>query len=350
MAGPLEGVKVVELGVWVAGPAAGGILADWGAEVVKIEPPAGDPSRTFQYSLTGQMMPTNPIFEMDNRSKRSIVLDLTTPEGKEIADDLIAGADVFVTNVRLGGLERLGLDAETLTTRHPRLIYAAITGYGMEGEDADRAAYDIAAFWSRSGIAHLLTRPGEDPPFQRGGMGDHNAGLAGAAAVCAALYSRENRRGPVGVDLIAARGALHDQLRPVGTAWLGTHAPDRPARVDGQCCDEQLLGERRQALLGGRTRWHAALAPLARAVGREDWLDDERYADPRNRARNAAEIIAQLDEIFATKTMAEWEEVFATNPTSSGHRSTAPTTCSPTRSSMHPARSSKCPTARAPRT
>ena len=195
MAGPLEGVKVVELGVWVAGPAAGGILADWGAEVVKIEPPAGDPSRTFQYSLTGQMMPTNPIFEMDNRSKRSIVLDLTTPEGKEIADDLIADADVFVTNVRLGGLERLGLDAETLTTRHPRLIYAAITGYGMEGEDADRAAYDIAAFWSRSGIAHLLTRPGEDPPFQRGGMGDHNAGLAGAAAVCAALYSRENRRG-----------------------------------------------------------------------------------------------------------------------------------------------------------
>ncbi|NDH83520.1 MAG: CoA transferase [Acidimicrobiia bacterium] len=243
MAGPLEGVKVVELGVWVAGPAAGGILADWGAEVVKIEPPAGDPSRTFQYSLTGQMMPTNPIFEMDNRSKRSIVLDLTTPEGKEIAEDLIADADVFVTNVRLGGLERLGLDAETLTARHPRLIYAAITGYGMEGEDADRAAYDIAAFWSRSGIAHLLTRPGEDPPFQRGGMGDHNAGLAGAAAVCA------------------------------------RHWP-----------------------------------PLARAVGREDWLDDERYADPRNRARNAAEIIAQLDEIFATKTMAEWEEVFATEP------------------------------------
>ena len=161
MAGPLEGVKVVELGVWVRA-CWGGILADWGAEVVKIEPPAGDPSRTFQYSLTGQMMPTNPIFEMDNRSKRSIVLDLTTPEGKEIADDLIADADVFVTNVRLGGLERLGLDAETLTTRHPRLIYAAITGYGMEGEDADRAAYDIAAFWSRSGIAHLLTRPGED--------------------------------------------------------------------------------------------------------------------------------------------------------------------------------------------
>ena len=147
MPGPLEGVKVVELGVWVAGPAAGGILADWGAEVIKIEPPAGDPSRTFQYSLTGSLMPTNPIFEMDNRSKRSFVLDLTTTEGREIAEELIAEADVLVTNVRLGGLERLGLDPDSVTARHPRLIYAAITGYGLEGDDRDRAAFDIAAFW-----------------------------------------------------------------------------------------------------------------------------------------------------------------------------------------------------------
>ena len=315
MAGPLEGVKVVELGVWVAGPAAGGILADWGAEVVKIEPPAGDPSRTFQYSLTGQMMPTNPIFEMDNRSKRSIVLDLTTPEGKEIAEDLIADADVFVTNVRLGGLERLGLDAETLTTRHPRLIYAAITGYGMEGEDADRAAYDIAAFWSRSGIAHLLTRPGEDPPFQRGGMGDHNAGLAGAAAVCAALYSREK----TGEGQLVSTSLLREGLYTISfdlsvlLGWgltlqigqresMGNVAMNNYSASDGKRF--WVVG------LDGMRHW----PPLARAVGREDWLDDERYADPRNRARNAAEIIAQLDEIFATKTMAEWEEVFATEP------------------------------------
>ena len=112
------------------GPAAGGILADWGAEVVKIEPLGGDPCRSFRYML-GTDMPNNPIFEMDNRSKRSLALDLTTDEGKEIAEQLIADADVLVTNVRLGGLERLGLDAESVTARHPRLIYAAITGYGI---------------------------------------------------------------------------------------------------------------------------------------------------------------------------------------------------------------------------
>ena len=190
MPGPLEGVQIVELGVWVAGPAAGGILADWGADVIKIEPLTGDPARTFQTMLGGDM-PTNPVFELDNRSKRSIALDLSEDEGLAIAKELIADADVFVTNVRLAGLERLGLDHETLLAEHPRLVYAAITGFGLEGPDKDRAAYDIGAFWARSGIAHMLTPQGSNPPFQRGGMGDHSAGMAAAAAVSAALFSRE---------------------------------------------------------------------------------------------------------------------------------------------------------------
>jgi crotonobetainyl-CoA:carnitine CoA-transferase CaiB-like acyl-CoA transferase len=172
MPGPMDGVRVVELGVWVAGPAAGGILADWGADVVKIEPPAGDPARSFQQMLGGDM-PNNPVFELDNRSKRSVVVDLTTPEGKAVALDLLDAADVFVTNIRPGALARAGLDHATLLARNPRLVYAIITGYGLDGPDADRAAYDIAAFWARSGIAHLLTPPNADPPFQRGGMGDH---------------------------------------------------------------------------------------------------------------------------------------------------------------------------------
>ncbi|MEM9201963.1 MAG: CoA transferase [Actinomycetota bacterium] len=315
MAGPLDGVKVVELGVWVAGPAAAGILADWGADVIKIEPPAGDPSRTFQYSLTGQMMPTNPIFEMDNRSKRSIVLDLTTEAGKAIADELIADADVFVTNVRLGGLERLGLDADTLTARHPHLIYAAITGYGLEGDDADRAAFDIAAFWSRSGIAHLLTKPGEDPPFQRGGMGDHNTGLAGAAAICAALYHREKSGNGQLVSTSLMREGLYTisfdmsvllgwglTLRIGERETMGNVAMNNYSSSDGKRF--WIVG------MDGARHW----PPLARAVGRTEWLDDERFADPRGRAVNAPEIIAQLDEIFATKTMADWEAIFATEP------------------------------------
>ena len=171
MAGPLDGITVVELGVWVAGPAAGGILADWGADVVKVEPPAGDPARMFGRML-GCDMGVNPPFEMDNRSKRSIVLNLTDDADRESALELLDAADVFVTNVRPGALQRLGLDFESVAHRCPRLVYGLITGYGETGPDADRAAYDVAAFWSRAGLAHLLTRPGDTPPFQRGGMGD----------------------------------------------------------------------------------------------------------------------------------------------------------------------------------
>ena len=188
MAGPMEGVNVVELGVWVAGPATGGILTDWGADVVKIEPPTGDPARMFGRML-GLDVDVNPPFEMDNRSKRSVAIDLTAEGGRGTALELISGADVFITNVRPGALRRLGLDYESLAPDHPRLVYGLITGYGETGPDADRAAYDVAAFWARGGLAHLLTRPGETPPFQRGGMGDHSAGMTLAAAVCAALVA-----------------------------------------------------------------------------------------------------------------------------------------------------------------
>src|SRR5918998_4741354 len=112
MAGPLQGHRVVELGVWVAGPAAGGILADWGADVVKIEPPDGDPARTFgrMLGIEGGM---SPPFEMDNRGKRSILLDLTSDDGRAAAHELLSGADVFLTNVRPGALKRIGLDFES---------------------------------------------------------------------------------------------------------------------------------------------------------------------------------------------------------------------------------------------
>ena len=189
--GPLAGVRVVELGVWIAGPAAGGILADWGADVIKIEPPGiGDPARLFQRMLGGDL-PFNPPFEMDNRNKRSIGLDLTKPEGRALGLELIDRADVFLTNVRPAGLARLGFDPASLLARNPRLVYGEITGYGREGPDADKAAYDIAGFWARSGIAHMLTQPGAHPPFQRGGMGDHGTGLAAAGAISAALFQRE---------------------------------------------------------------------------------------------------------------------------------------------------------------
>ena len=126
-----------------------------------------------------------------NRNKRSAVVDVRNEAGLAVALDLIGRADVFLTNFRPAALERLGLGSEALLARNPRLVYGLITGYGLEGPDKDKAAYDIAGFWARAGIAHMLTQPGGVPPFQRGGMGDHSVGISTAGAICAALYSRE---------------------------------------------------------------------------------------------------------------------------------------------------------------
>ncbi len=311
MAGPLEGVKVVELGVWVAGPAAGGILADWGADVDKIEPPAGDPARMFGRML-GIEDGSSPPFEMDNRGKRSIVLDVTTADGRATTRELLSGADVFLTNVRPSALARMGLDFEAVASDNPALIYGLITGYGESGPDSDRAAFDVAAFWARSGLAHLLTRPGDTPPFQRGGMGDHMAGMTLAGAVCAALVARARTGKGQLVSTSLYRQGAYTVSFDLNTFLMAGNAIAIGQResMGNPCMNNYAAGD-------GRRFWIVGLEagrhwpPLCRAVGRTDWLDDPRFDTPINRAINSRELIAELDEIFATKTLAEWAEIFA---------------------------------------
>lgn len=314
MAGPLEGVRVVELGVWVAGPAAGGILADWGADVVKIEPPTGDPARMFgrMLGIEGEL---SPPFEMDNRGKRSIVLDVTTADGRATALELLDGADVFLTNVRPAALFRTGLDFEAVAARNPRLVYGLITGYGEGGPDADRAAYDVAAFWARAGLAHLLTRPGDTPPFQRGGMGDHAAGMTLAAAVCAALVARTRTGAGQLVSTSLYRQGAYTVSFDLNTFLLTGHSISIGQRetMGNPCMNNYVAGD-------GRRFWIVGLQagrhwpPLCRAVGRPDWLTDPRFDTPQGRAVNAVELIAELDEIFATRPLDEWAEAFAAEP------------------------------------
>jgi crotonobetainyl-CoA:carnitine CoA-transferase CaiB-like acyl-CoA transferase len=314
MAGPVEGLKVIELGVWVAGPAAGGVLADWGADVLKIEPPSGDPARMFGRML-GCDLGVNPPFEMDNRSKRSVVLDLATEDGRATALELVSDADVFLTNVRPAALQRLGLDYSTVAARNPRLVYGLITGYGETGPDADRAAYDVAAFWSRAGIAHLLTRPGDTPPFQRGGMGDHQAGMTLAGAVCAALVARTRtgtgqlvttslyRQGAYTVSFDINTYLLTGQPIAIGQReTMGNPCMNNYAAADGKRF--WIVG-----LEAGR-HWPA----LCKVVGRDDWLADPRFTDARTRAAHATELVGELDQIFATKPLDEWAEIFAGEP------------------------------------
>ncbi|HEX5776593.1 MAG TPA: CoA transferase, partial [Caulobacteraceae bacterium] len=185
----LEGLKVVELATYIAAPGAGGIMADWGAEVVKIEPPKGDPMRQF-FETLGAEQDNNPIFELDNRGKRGVVLDIAKPAAREAALKLVRGADVFLTNVRPQALKRAGLDWETLRRENPRLIYCSLTGYGLQGADADKPGMDVASFWSRAGVGAITAPKGVDPFPIRTGMGDHICSLATVSAILAAVIER----------------------------------------------------------------------------------------------------------------------------------------------------------------
>ncbi len=311
MAGPLTGFRVVELGVWVAGPSASGILADWGAEVVKIEPPEGDPFRGMYLMAAGAELPANPPFELDNRGKRSIALDLRTAEGRRIADELIARADVFVTNVRPAALARLGLDWERLSAANPRLVYARVTGYGEHGPDADRPSYDVGAYWSRAGIAAALTPPDCEPPFQRGALGDHTAGMTLAAGISAALLARERSgRGQLVTTSLFRVGIFVLGWDTNAALRLGIPATPMTRRsTPNPVISPYRAGDGRWFwLLGlqGQRHW----PDLVRAVDRPEWLTDPRFDTMRARRENVETLVALLDAIFVTRPLAEWMPIF----------------------------------------
>ncbi|HUJ67098.1 MAG TPA: CoA transferase, partial [Acidimicrobiales bacterium] len=190
--GAFEGVRVVELAQWVFVPVAGALLADWGADVVHIEPTEGDPYRGLATQGIGtEKGGVNMSLALANRGKRSLALNIRSEEGRAVLHRLLESADVFLTNMRPKALRRLGLDAEEVTGRYPRLIYARGSGYGVRGPDADQAGYDATAFWSRGGLAHMLTPPERDYPIgQRGAMGDRNGAMALAFGISAALLKR----------------------------------------------------------------------------------------------------------------------------------------------------------------
>ena len=314
MAGPLTGIKVVEMGLWVAAPSCAALLADWGADVIKIEPPAGDPFRGLFASALGAPAALNPPFELDNRGKRGIVLDLEKEEARKIALQLIEQADVFITNNRPRVLERYGMDYATLHAKFPRLIYGQVTGYGPDGDARDTAAYDIGAFWSQAGVAMSLTAPGAAIPQQRGGMGDHMTGQMCAGAVCAALFHRE-RTGEgqrvsvplvrVGVYMIGWDVMLSMRLNMPVVTYDREHAIN-PIINSFHAGDGKWFW---LLLLQADRHW----PDLCRAIGRDDIRTDPRFADIVSRRVNGTALVEELDAVFTTKPMAEWAEIFHAN-------------------------------------
>lgn len=315
MTGPMQGIKVVELGIWVAAPAAGSILADWGADVIKIEAPGGDPLRAASAAVLPPDVTTNPHFNADNRGKRSMVLDLRTEEGRTQLLALLDSADVFISNVRAAGLARLGLDPEAVLARNPRLVYAAITGYGLTGPKADVAGFDLGVFWAYGGIADLLTAPGSAPPIQRSGMGDHHTGLAAAAAVSAALLHRERTGEGQLVSTSLLRTAAYQIAGDLNAKLM---IDEDPVHHDRRTAWNPLWNNYETA--DGRRLWlinpasDAAWPGFAALAGRDDWLADPRYATQAGRTEHCTDLVAQFDEVFASRTFEEWTALLDGEP------------------------------------
>ncbi len=305
--GPLAGIAVVELAMWVAGPAAGAILAEWGADVIKVEPPAGDAYRGAMNHVGIEITPPGPLFDLDNRGKRSVVLNLREDADRATFDALVARADVLVTNLRPGALERLDLAPDALVERYPQLIVGSITGYGWTGPDRDRPGHATGAFWARSGLAASMVPDGEMPPALPPGTGGHEAALALVAGILAKLYERHTTgRGGV-VDTSLLRSGVYALGSDLAARQRYGHEPSTPSRDE---CETPLVnvyraadGERFWLLcLEGDRHWQG----LADSIERSELAADRRFADSAARFRHRRELIAVLDAAFAEHPLAVW--------------------------------------------
>jgi len=304
-------LRVVELGVWVAAPSAAALLADWGADVIKVEGPAGDPMRQVFGSLGIESDMPNPAFSLDNRGKRSIVLDLRQPDGRAHLEDLLATADVFISNLRPDALDGLGLEPVATVERHPHLVYCSISGYGLRGAERNRPTYDIGAFWARSGLSMQMADHEGTPLNARGGIGDHITGLAALGGLLAAvLEQRATGRGRV-VEVSLLRTGAYVLGWDLGLQMtLGKVARAEP-RDRNQA---PLMNPYRAA--DGRWFFFTGLEAsrhidaVCRSLGHPDLAGDPRFADASAIRRHRTEIIAILDEIIAERPLSEWAERF----------------------------------------
>lgn len=310
-----SGMRVVELAQWVFVPVCGALLADWGADVIRVEPPEGDPYRALSTQGIGADNGTiNLGVALANRGKRSLAVDIKNPEGLAILHRLLESADVFLTNLRPQALQRLGLDADQVRERYPRLVYARGHGYGIKGPDANQAGYDASAFFARGGLADALTPADRDYPIsQRGAMGDRNGAMALAFGVASALLKRERTGQGSVVDVSLLATAMWTLSSDVLTALQGQALP-RPG--ERSATPNPLTGTYRTAdgrfiqlmFLQADRYW----ASFCRALERADLIDDPRFNTIAARRANSAACMAELDSEFGRRSFAECKQLLAT--------------------------------------
>ncbi len=309
MARLLDGIRVIDAANFIAGPVSTTVMADFGAEVIKVEPPSGD-----VYRVRGAGYPSSAYnfpWIVDNRTKRSVAIDLRTPDGQALLHRLVRDVDVFVTNAPLDSRERLRVRYEDLAPLNARLIYASITAYGETGEEAAKPGFDSIALWARTGLMDLV-RPSPDAAPSRSlpGMGDHPTGMSLFGAIMAGLYHRERTgRGTMVSTSLMANGLWWNAIQVQGIL-CGTRTVVRPPREEAvsalanmyRCRDDRWF---MLTITGDERHWPT----FAKGIGREDLVTDPRFAGTEERRANARALTAVLDAHFATKDWAEWSPI-----------------------------------------
>jgi crotonobetainyl-CoA:carnitine CoA-transferase CaiB-like acyl-CoA transferase len=309
--GILAGVRILELAQWVFVPSAAALLADLGADVIKLEHPrSGDPIRGLRTQGFGGTV--NLTVEQNNRGKRSVGLDLKASGGRDLLMRLIEKCDVFITSFRPGALDRLELGVEALRRHNPKLIYARGNGLGVRGPEADRPSYDMSAFWSRGGVAEALTAPGaERPVAQRPGFGDHSSALSLAFGIATALFRRERTGEPSVVDvslLSTAMWVLSSDVAYSGNQDYDPHSlytatPANPIAATYRTRDGRWIA---LVMLQADRHW----SEFCRHLGRTELIEDPRFLDTESRRMNAEACVAELQKAFEERDLAEWIERF----------------------------------------
>jgi crotonobetainyl-CoA:carnitine CoA-transferase CaiB-like acyl-CoA transferase len=305
-----SGLKVVDFASFIAGPSAAVILSDFGADVIKVEPPSGDLWR-HGHQIPPQPQAKDPYpWHLANRNKRGMSLDLKSPSAAQVVEKLVKWADVLIVNTPHPARKRLKLEYDDVSAWNPRLIYADVTGFGEKGPDADLPGFDITSYWARSGLLSMTRDAGEPPTWPVAGSGDNATAVGLYSAIVTALYRRER----------TGKGSY------VTTSLLAEGVWAASVSIQAALCDAKFYGlhDRKNPANAALNVYRAAddtwfvlivtsdkLAAVAKAIGRPDLLTDPRFSDPAKLIANMPQLTAILDEVFGAQPMSHWYEVFS---------------------------------------
>ena len=302
-----DGLKVVDLSSFIAGPGAAAILSDFGADVIKVEPPQGD------FWRLGNKLPIEPLsdeayqWHLSNRNKRSITLDLKSADAHQVLFELVNWADVLIVNTPHEARKKLGLEYEDIAGWNPRLIYADLTGFGENGPDAGLPGFDLTAYWARSGLLSMFHDAGTSPTWPVSGSGDNATAVDLYAAIVTALYRRERTgKGSYVTTSLLAAGVWTASVMVAG-ALAKAKMPALLDRANPANAGANIYRSSDGA-------WFVLVAQpekvaaLVNAMGRPDLLTDPRFSDPAKLAANRGELTAIFEEVFSAKPMAYWAD------------------------------------------